>query len=94
MNTSKASSSADERRKVDLLKEMQITTKHAKKLEVYSYDQILELNEERLKSIFGAGRGILYSMNLEKIRKKFGLGKSFFTFHRPIASSSSHPSFV
>jgi len=73
MKIGEGSSSGDEPRKKDLLTEMQITDQHAKELEGYSSEKILALTKEDLIAIFGAAKGILYSMNLEKIRKMLNL---------------------
>ena len=80
MSTGEGSSSDDQQRRAALLKEIQITDEHPKKLKRYSFEQVLALNEERLKSIFGAEDGILYSMNLKEIRKKHkASGKSLLS---------------
>jgi len=72
MNTGEASSSRNEQRKVNLLKEFLEITKfeeHSRKLNFFRYDDILLLNKPQLKGFFGEGFGVLYASRLEKIRE-------------------------
>lgn len=70
MKNGEGNSSGDEQRKVDLLREIRITEEQSQKFAKYSFDEVLSLNEEDLIFFFGIEDGILYTMNLEKIRKR------------------------